>query len=83
MGAPGKVAIAGVGHSPAVRRWDGDLETSLGAYAMIAAKNALDDAGITADDVDGIVASPTAWGPGGRPASTFPRPTTLRTACPA
>ena len=29
----GKVAVAGVGHSPTDRRWDGEtLETSLGAY---------------------------------------------------
>ena len=70
----GKVAIAGVGHSPAVRRWDGDLETSLGAYAMIAAKNALDDAGITSDDVDGIVASPHGMGARWAPREYFPAP---------
>ena len=45
----GKVAIAGWGMSPADRRWDGvTLETSLGAYALLAAQQALDRAGYIA-----------------------------------
>ncbi len=70
----GKVAIAGIGHSPADRRWDGNLETSLGAYALIAAQRALDDAGITADDVDGIVASPNGMGAPWAPREYFAQP---------
>ncbi|MSQ40845.1 MAG: thiolase family protein [Dehalococcoidia bacterium] len=63
----GKVAAVGVGHSPADRRWDGTLETSLGAYSLIAAQKALDDAGVKKEQIDGVVAVPTglgdAWGP--------------------
>jgi len=58
----GKVAVVGVGHSPADRRWDESLETSLGAYSIIAVKNALDDAGLTADQIDGVVAVPSGLG---------------------
>ena len=47
----GKVALVARGHSPTERRWDGEsLDKSLGAFMMIAAQNALDDAGITVDD---------------------------------
>ena len=70
----GKVAIVGVGHSPADRRWDGNLETSLGAYATIAAQRALDDAGITVDEVDGIVSSPHGMGAKWAPREYFPPP---------
>ena len=58
----GKVAVVGIGHSPAARRWDERLETSLGAYSLIAARKALDDAGISKDQVDGVVAVPTGLG---------------------
>ena len=70
----GKVAIVGVGHSPAERSWDGDLETSLGAYALIAAQRALDDAGITADQVDGVSAGPDGMGAKWAPRDYFPSP---------
>jgi len=63
----GKVAIAGIGNSPSVRRWDGSLETSLGAWTILAAQKALDEAGISIDDVDGVVSCPVgmgdSWGP--------------------
>jgi hypothetical protein len=55
----GKVAIAGWGNSPMDRRWDGkSMDQTLGAYAMIAVQRALDDAGLTLDDVDGVMTSP-------------------------
>jgi len=64
----GKVTVAGVGHSPVDRRWEsGNFDTSLGAYSILAARRALEDAGITAAEVDGIVSAPGPigdnWGP--------------------
>lgn len=54
----GKVAIAGWGVSPIQRRWDGKTtDTTLGAYAMIAAQRAIQDAGLKMDDIDGIMTS--------------------------
>lgn len=58
----GKVAVVGIGHSPADRRWDERLETSLGAYSLIAAQKALDDAGVARDQVDGVVCCPDGLG---------------------
>jgi acetyl-CoA acetyltransferase len=58
----GEVAVAGIGYSPTDRRWDERVETSVGAYALIAAQKALDDAGISADDVDGLVVVPQGTG---------------------
>jgi acetyl-CoA acetyltransferase len=58
----GKVAAAGIGFSPTDRRWDERVETSIGAYALIAAQNALDDAGISAEDVDGLVVTTSGTG---------------------
>ena len=69
----GKVAVAGIGFAPTMRRWDGtDLSNAVGALTIVAAQKALDDAGITKDQIDGVVACPIgmgdAWGgPGGRP----------------
>ena len=55
----GKVAVAGWGNSPIDRRWDGtSMDRTMGAYAMIAVQRALDDAGLTLDDVDGLITSP-------------------------
>ena len=52
----GKVAISGVGHAPMERRWDGtDLSKAMGSYALIAGQKALDDAGLSRDDIDGII----------------------------
>ena len=58
----GKVAVVGIGHSPTNRRWDERLETSLGAYSIIAAQKALDDAGVSPDQVDGVVSVPLGLG---------------------
>lgn len=55
----GKVAIAGIGHSRVDRRWDGkDMSETLGAKAIKAMERALADAGVTKDQVDGIVCCP-------------------------
>jgi acetyl-CoA acetyltransferase len=58
----GKVAAVGIGHSPTTRRWDETAETSLGAWSILALRNALEDAGVSADQVDGLVISPSSLG---------------------
>lgn len=58
----GKVAAVGVGHSLTARRWDGSLETSVGANTIVAIQQALDDAGVSRDDVDGMVIVPDGTG---------------------
>jgi len=71
----GKVAVAGVGHSPVDRRWNtGDFETSLGAYAILSAKLAMEDAGITIDQIDGIIAAPGPLGDSWAPRPYFDPP---------
>lgn len=71
----GKVAIAGWGMSPVDRRWDGvSMDRTLGRFAILAAQRALEDAGITPQDVDGLLQCPNnmagaasgssaSWGP--------------------
>ena len=55
----GKVAVAGWGQSYIDRRWDGvSMDRTMGAYAIQAAERAIADAGLTLDDIDGIIASP-------------------------
>ena len=54
----GKVAAVGIGHSPTARRWDGDPQTSMGAWAIDAIRKAIADAGVTPDQVDGLVLAP-------------------------
>ncbi len=54
----GKVAVAGVGHSAIDRRWDETAETSVGAYAIDALRKAMADAGVSPDQVDGLVVVP-------------------------
>ena len=51
----GKVAAVGVGHSPTARRWDGRAETSVGMWAIMALRKAIEDAGVDPSQVDGLV----------------------------
>ncbi|MBM2825972.1 MAG: putative thiolase [Dehalococcoidia bacterium] len=54
----GKVAAVGIGHSPTSRRWDGKPETSIGALGLDALRKAIADAGVSPDQVDGLVMAP-------------------------
>ena len=67
----GKVAAVGVGHSPTARRWDGKPGTSVGANSILALRRAIEDAGVSPDQVDGLVLAPEtttgAHWPEGRP----------------
>ena len=52
----GKVAVAGFGHSPVDRRWDEvSMNQTLGAYSIMACRKAMDEAGVTPDQVDGVI----------------------------
>src|ERR1700740_353365 len=42
----GKVAAVGIGHSPTLRRWDGDPQKSIGAWTIMAIRRAIEDAGV-------------------------------------
>src|SRR5438128_2307075 len=73
----GKVAVAGVGHSPVDRRWDEvSMDKTLGAYSIQACQKAMDDAGVTPDQIDGIICcdSHIAGGSGGSASQWAPRP---------
>ena len=54
----GKVAAVGIGHSPTARRWDERPETSVGAWSILALRRAMEDAGVSPDQVDGLVIVP-------------------------
>ncbi len=55
----GKTAFAGWGMSPIDRRWDGvSMDRTLGEFCKIAASNALEDAGLKPEDVDGLFMCP-------------------------
>src|SRR5271155_2313423 len=51
----GQVAAVGVGHSPTLRRWDGDPQKSIGAWAILAIRRAIEDAGVNPAEVHGLV----------------------------
>src|SRR3981081_2415355 len=73
----GKVAVAGFGHSPVDRRWDGvSMEKKLGAASTLACKKAMDGAGVTPDQIDGVICcdSHIAGGSGGSASQWAPRP---------
>ena len=55
MAHRGQVAAVGVAHSPTLRRWDGDPQKSIGAWAILAIRKAIEDAGVNPAEVDGIV----------------------------
>ena len=67
----GKVAAVGVGHSPTARRWDERPETSVGGWSILALRRAIEDAGVSPEQVDGLVVVPAtttgAYWPEGRP----------------
>ncbi|MCX6023809.1 MAG: hypothetical protein NTZ05_19195, partial [Chloroflexi bacterium] len=54
----GKVAAVGVGHSPTARRWDWKPEHSVGGWAILALRRAIEDAGVSPDQIDGLVLDP-------------------------
>ena len=54
----GKVAAVGIGHSPTYRRWDGSPEHSVGANSILALRRAIEDAGVSPDQIDGLVIDP-------------------------
>lgn len=59
----GKVAIAGYGYSGLDRRWDGEsMDRTLGAFQADAMERAIEDAGLTADDIDGLMVCPEPAG---------------------
>src|SRR5258707_11104492 len=73
----GKVAVAGVGHSPVDRRWDEvSMDQTLGAYSILACQKAMDEAGVTPDQIDGIICcdSHIAGGSGGAASQWAPPP---------
>ena len=47
-----------MGTSPTARRWDEKPETSMGALTIMAIWKAIEDAGISPDQIDGIVMTP-------------------------
>ena len=71
----GKVAITGWGMSPVDRRWDGiSMDRTLGEFCILAAKRALEDAGVKPEEVDGLLQCPNnmAGANGGSAASWGP-----------
>ena len=54
----GKVAAVGVGHGPTSRRWDGRPETCVGAITIQALRQAIADAGVAPEQIDGLVVVP-------------------------
>ena len=54
----GQVAAVGIGHAPTARRWDEKPETSVGGLSLFALRKAMEDAGVTPDQVDGLVVVP-------------------------
>ena len=54
----GKVAAVGIGHSPTYRRWDGRPETTVGANSILALRKAMEDAGVSPNQVAGLVLVP-------------------------
>ena len=53
-----KVAAVGIGHSPTSRRWDETAENTVGAWSIVALRRAIEDAGVSPDQIDGLVLAP-------------------------
>ena len=73
----GKVAVAGVGHSPVDRRWDGvSMDQTVGAYSILACRKAMDEAGVAPEQIEGVICcdSHIAGGSGGSASQWAPRP---------
>jgi acetyl-CoA acetyltransferase len=73
----GKVAVAGYGHSPVDRRWDGvSMDKTIGAYSILACEKAMADAGVTKEQIDGVICcdSHIAGASGGSASKWAPRP---------
>ena len=72
----GKVALVGRGHTDIERRWDGkDFSKSLGSLSVLAALRCMEDAGVSPDQIDGVMSSPGAQSGGITIGSHwFPRP---------
>ena len=73
----GQVAVAGFGHSEIDRRWDGEtMDRTVGAFSIQACQRAMDDAGVTADQIDGVICcdSHIAGPSGGAAGRWAPRP---------
>lgn len=71
----GKVAITGWGMSPVDRRWDGiSMDRTLGAFCILAAHRAMEEAGVKPEQVDGVFQCPDnmAGGTGGPAGSWGP-----------
>ena len=67
----GKVAVAGFGHSPVDRRWDEtSMDKTLGAYSMLACELAMEDAGVTPDQNEGVICSKSHISPNSTRTST-------------
>ena len=59
----GKVAFAGWGMSPVDRRWDGvSMDRTLGAFSILAAQRALEDAALRAEADAARQALVELWG---------------------
>src|SRR3954465_15306919 len=72
----GKVAVAGVGHSPVARGWcEFSWDKTLGSSPILACQKAMDEAGVRADQIDGVICcdSHIAGGSGGAPRPPGPR----------
>ncbi len=73
----GQVAVAGFGHSEIDRRWDEEsMDRTVGAFSIQACQRAMEDAGVTADQIDGVICcdSHIAGPSGGTAGRWAPRP---------
>ena len=77
LGAPGSSSGCRVRAFPVDRRWDGtSMDQTLGAYSILACHGAMEDAGVTPEQIDGVICcqSHIAGGSGGSASTWAPRP---------